>query len=83
MKLVPVAFKAQKRDGNLVWGGEWLSAGSKPPENSQALLLDNGSFLPGTLTQVRLASQRLPCSSLSAFPKVMAGEGRGTVEDRQ
>ena len=79
MKLVPVAFKAQKRDGNLVWGGEWLSAGWR----SSLSLLDSGSFLPGTWTQVRPASQRLPCSSLSAFPKVMAGEGRGTVEVRQ
>lgn len=67
------------------WGMviRWMEVFSKPPENSQALLLDSGSFLPGTWTQVRPASQRLPCSSLSAFPKVMAGEGRGTVEVRQ
>lgn len=51
----------------------WMEVLSRPPENSQALIQGSGSLLPGTLTQVRLASQRLPCSFPSAFPKVMAG----------
>lgn len=73
MKLVPVA-QAQKRDGNLVWGGEWLSAGSKPPENSQAYYWTMDPSSKGLLTQVRLASQRLPCS----LPfSVSQGHGRG------
>lgn len=76
MKLVPVAFKAQKRDGKLVWRMVicWMEGLSRPPENSQALILGSGSLLPRTLTQVRLASQRLPCSFPSAFPRVMAGQ---------